>query len=72
MNHIFRSDEIKDHFDSQIEKREMPCQVSVEEQVRYSKEYATWKATGNCDGGLGDPSKKHGVKKNNILLRLPY
>jgi hypothetical protein len=34
MNHIFRSDGVKDHFNGQIENREMPGRVSVEEQVR--------------------------------------
>jgi hypothetical protein len=72
MNHIFRSDGVKDHFNGQIENREMPGQVSVEEQVRYGKEYAAWKATGNRDGGAGDPSKKYGVKRNSILFRLLY
>jgi hypothetical protein len=72
MNHIFRSDGMKDHFNSQIENREMPGWVSVEEQVRYGEEYTAWKAAGNRDGGVGDPSKKHGVKRNSILFRLPY
>jgi hypothetical protein len=27
---------------------------------------------GNRDGGSGDPSKKHGMKRNSILFRLPY
>jgi hypothetical protein len=40
MNHIFRSDGVKDHFNGQIENREMPGWVSVEEQVRYGEEYA--------------------------------
>jgi hypothetical protein len=40
MNHIFRSDGMMDHFNGQIENREMPGRVSVEEQVRYGEEYA--------------------------------
>jgi hypothetical protein len=72
MNHIFRSDGMKDHFNGQIENREMLGRVSVEEQVRYGEEYAAWKATGNHNGGARDPSKKHGVKRNSILFRLPY
>jgi hypothetical protein len=72
MNHIFRSDDMKDHFNGQIENREMPSRVSVEEQVLYGEEYTAWKAVGNCDGGVWDPSKKYGVKRNNILFRLPY
>jgi hypothetical protein len=31
MNHIFKSDGVKDHFNGQIENREMPSRVSVEE-----------------------------------------
>jgi hypothetical protein len=72
MNHIFRSDGVKDHFNGQIENREMSSRVSVEEQVWYGEEYAAWKAAGNRDGGAGDPSKKHGVKRNSILFQLPY
>jgi hypothetical protein len=68
MNHIFRSDGVKDHFNGQIENREMPGRVSVEELVWYGEEYAAWKAAGNRDGRAEDPSKKHGVKRNNILF----
>jgi hypothetical protein len=68
MNHIFKSNGVKDHFNGQIENREMPGRVSVEEQVWYGEEYATWKAARNRDGGAGDPSKKHGVKRNSILF----
>jgi hypothetical protein len=67
MNHIFRGDGVKDHFNGQIENREMPGQVSVEEQVWYGEEYAAWKAARNCDGGAG-ALKKHGVKRNSILF----
>jgi hypothetical protein len=72
MNHIFRSDGVKDHFNGQIENRKMPGRVSVEEQVRYGEEYAAWKVAGNRNGRAGDPSKKHGVKRNSILFQLPY
>jgi hypothetical protein len=70
INHIFRTDSVKDHFNGQIENREMPGRVSVEEQVRYGKEYAAWKAAGNRDGGAGDPSKKYGVKRNSIPIPI--
>jgi hypothetical protein len=72
MNHIFRSDGVKDHFNGQIENKELPRRVSVEEQVWYGEEYVAWKVAGNRDGRAGDPSKKHGVKRNSILFRLPY
>ena len=62
MNHIFRSDGVKDHFNDQIENRKMPGWVSMEEQVQYGKEYVAWKATGNCGSEARDPWKKYGVK----------
>ena len=68
MNHIFTSDNMKDHFNGQNENREMPSQVSVEEQIWYGKEYTAWKAAGNRDSGVGDPLKKHGMKRNSILF----
>jgi hypothetical protein len=40
MNYILRSDGAKEHFNGQIENREMPGRVSVEDQVRYGEEYA--------------------------------
>jgi hypothetical protein len=72
LNHIFRSEELKDHFNGWIETRGLPARVSVEEQLRYGEKYAAWKATGNRDGAVGDPSKKHGVKRISILYTLPY
>jgi hypothetical protein len=71
-NHILRSDVLKAHFNGQSEDRGRPCRISVEDQVQFGKEYAAWRAAGNHDGGPGDPSKKHGVKRNSILHRLPY
>jgi hypothetical protein len=54
MDHILRSDGAKEHFNGQIENREMPGRVSVEDQVWYGEEYAAWKAAGNRDGGIVD------------------
>jgi hypothetical protein len=56
----------------QIERRGLPQRVSVEDQLRYDREYAAWKAAGHREGSLGDPSKKHGVKRNCIPNTLPY
>jgi hypothetical protein len=58
MDHILRSDEVKEYFNGQIENREMPGRVSMEDQVWYGEEYAAWKAVGNRNGGPGDPLKK--------------
>jgi hypothetical protein len=44
----------------------------VEKHLRYNEEYAAWKVAGNRDGATSDPSKKHGVKRINILYTLPY
>jgi hypothetical protein len=72
LNYIFRSEELKDHFNDWIETRGMPTRVSMEEQIRYGKEYAAWKAAGNRNGAASDLSKKHGVKRISILYTLPY
>jgi hypothetical protein len=39
MDHILRSDGAKEYFNGQIENREMLGWVSVEDQIRYGKEY---------------------------------
>lgn len=44
----------------------------MEEQIRYSKEYTAWKAAGNWNDTVGDPSKKHDVKRIDVLYTLPY
>ena len=72
LNHIFKSDGMKDHFKGRIENSEMPGRVSVEEHVPYGEEYVAWKAAGNCDGRAGDLLEKYGMKKNNILFWLQY
>jgi hypothetical protein len=72
LGHVFRRDEMKDHFNGQVERKGVPQRVSVEDQLRYGREYAAWKAAGHREGSLGDPSKKHGVKRNCILNTLPY
>lgn len=54
------------------EMRTEPKVVTVEEQMRQAIAYESWKREGNREGGLGDPSKIHGVKRLSILFRLPY
>jgi hypothetical protein len=71
-NHIYRSVEMKDHFDGRLEMRDKPRMVTIEEQLRYAREYQAWKEAGNRPGASGDPSKVHGVKRVNTLFWLPY
>jgi hypothetical protein len=67
-DYILRSNAFKAHFNRQSEDRRRPRRISVEDQVRFGEEYATWRVAGNRDSGPEDPSKKHDVKRNNILL----
>ena len=70
--HPYRSAEMVNHFNGNMETRPKPCEVSVEEQVQHAEEYAAWKAAGNREGSQGNPSKVHGVKRLSSLYRLPY
>ena len=71
-NHPYRSKDMKDYFNGELENRPKPREVTVEEQMRYVAEWEAWKASGNRDGVAGDPSKVHGVKRLSSLYRLPY
>jgi hypothetical protein len=70
--HKYRSARMKVHFDGEVENRQKPRAISIEEQLQYAAEYEAWKAAGNREGGPGDPSKAHNVKRKSILYRLPY
>jgi hypothetical protein len=63
---------MKCHFNGREETRGKPNVVTVEEQVHRANEYHTWLSAGNKEGGNGDPSKVHGVKRRSILHNLPY
>ena len=52
--------------------RGKPNVVNAEEQVERAIEYQNWLDEGNKEGGVGDPSKVHGVKRRSILHNLPY
>jgi hypothetical protein len=71
-NHIYWSTEMKEYFDGKMEVRDKPVPVTVQEQLRCAAEYQAWRDAGNKAGAAGDPSKVHGVKRINILNRLPY
>ncbi len=40
--------------------------------IKRANHYQQWLKFNNKDGGLGDPSKEHGVKHRNVLYNLPY
>ena len=63
---------MKDHFNGRIEVQGKPNVVTVGEQVQRGTEYQSSLDEGNKEGIVGDPSKKHGVKKRSILHNLPY
>jgi hypothetical protein len=58
---------MKCHFNDDIEDRPRPRVVIAEEQIQRAVDYEAWKAEGNREGGMGDPSKEHGVKRLSIL-----
>jgi hypothetical protein len=60
------------HFNGEHEPRSKPKRVTVEEQLQHAADYEAWKAAGDRDGALGDPSKVHGCKRTSILFTLPY
>ena len=68
----WRSPSMKDHFNGCEEERGKPNVVTAEEQVHRASEYHNWLDEGNKEGGVGDPSKVHGVKRRSILHNLPY
>ena len=71
LDHPYRSEAMKGHFDGQIEHCGRPAVVFVVDQVQRAVEYKAWKTTWNRKD-RADPSKEHGVKRLSILFRLPY
>ena len=68
----WRSTRMKDHFNGCVEDRAKPTVVTADEQVERAVKYQTWLHEGNKEGGVGDPSKVHDVKRRSILHNLPY
>jgi hypothetical protein len=56
-DHKYRSPELKDHFNGEVETHAKPRPVTVEEQLQYPADYTAWKEAGNREGGAGDPSR---------------
>jgi hypothetical protein len=71
-NHKYRSPGMREHFNGEVDNRQQPRAVSVDEQLQHAAYYEGWKAARNKEGASQDPSKSHGVKRRSILFRLPY
>jgi hypothetical protein len=63
---------MKDHFNGQLETCLKPKIVIVDEQLALVVKYKSWLELGGRDGGIGDPSKKHNLKHQNVFYDLPY
>ena len=72
LDHPYRSEQMKAHFDGSMENRPKPREVTVEEQIRHALECEAWREQGNRYGAVGDPSKISGIKRLSILFLLPY
>ena len=68
----WRSTSMNGHFNGREETRGKPNTVTAEEQLHSANSYENWLRAGNKEGGVGDPSKTHGVKRKSILYKLPY
>jgi hypothetical protein len=66
-DHPYCSERMKCHFNVETEDRPRPRIVTMEEQIQCTVDYEAWKAAGNREGGMGDPSKEHGVKRLSII-----
>jgi hypothetical protein len=71
-DHLYKTAEMKEYFDGNIEIRGKPEPVIVHKQLCYAAEYQAWRDMGNRPGAPRDPSKVHGGKRTSILNRLPY
>jgi hypothetical protein len=71
-NHAYRSSAMVDHFNGQVENRDRPNIVFVEDQLTHGAEYEAWKQAGHREGSVGNLSKVHGVKRTSILFTLSY
>jgi hypothetical protein len=60
-----------DHFNGMLETQNRPCLVTTQKQLYRTNHYKQWLNSSNRQGGLGNPSKEHGVKCRNVLSDLP-
>jgi hypothetical protein len=63
IGHPYRSEGTKYNFIGQLETCMRPKVVIAKEQLSQAHEYQTWRSVSNKEGGIGDPSKQHGVKR---------
>jgi hypothetical protein len=63
---------MKGHFNGQLKILSRPKSIIAKEQLAIMAKYQSWLILGNKDGGVGDPSKQHGVKQCSTLYDLPY
>jgi hypothetical protein len=59
---------MREHFNGEVENRQQPRPVFVDEQLQHAAHYEVWKAARNKEGASQDPSKSHGVKRRSILF----
>lgn len=60
------------YFDGEMETREKPTEVTVEQYLERAEERRLWLAKGNLPDVEGDPAKDHGVNRRSALFNLPY
>jgi hypothetical protein len=70
--HPYQMQMFNNAFNSKFEHKVKPPQVTGDEVLARGMEYACWINIGNGPRGVGDPSKKHEVKRQSILYNLPY
>jgi len=70
--HPYKTTKMKDHFNGQLETCPKLKIVMIDEQLAWVVKYKSWLEVGGKAGGIGDPSKEHGVKCWNVLYDLPY
>ncbi len=63
---------MKNHFNGLVETHLKPKILTTYEQLVWVAQYKTLLKLNDRDGGVGDPSKEHGVKCWNVLHNLPY
>lgn len=63
---------MKVYSNGHLETRSRATIVGAKKQLAEATQYQDWLRLGGRDGGIGDPSKEHGVKHRKVLCDLPY
>ena len=69
-SHYLRDDEV--HFRGQREHRLPPPSMTSTEIKQFGMERAEWLRQGGVKGAVGDPVRRHNVKRMSALYTLPY